>query len=108
LSLPAVVFNLVITPLAYLVARKRGIYGGIPPEYADIANASRVLSDNIITLSQIEEKYDIDINRDVLSTEGREVFDLDPGERPGPRYWLNQRTDIAANEFDDDHTPRAT
>lgn len=108
LSLPAIVFNLVLTPLAYLVARKRNIYQDIPPEYADIANASRVLSENIMKLSQIEKKYDINIDRDALSTEGREVFDLDSGERPGPRYWLNQRADIAANKFDDDHTPRAT
>jgi hypothetical protein len=107
-SLLAIVFNLVITPLAYPIARKRGIYRSIPPEYADIANASRVLSDNIMTLSQIEKKYEIDIDRNALSTEGREVFDLDSGERPGPRYWLNQRADIAANKSDDDHTPPAT
>jgi hypothetical protein len=96
LSLRSVVFNLACVVPAYLLAQRRGVYD-LPSEYADMTRYTDVLPSRIMTLSQIEDAYDIEIDRDALSPEGRDVYDLDPGEHPGPRYWLNERADVAAN-----------
>lgn len=96
LNLRAVVFNLACVVPAYLLAQRRGIYD-LSDEYADMTQYTDVLPSQIMTLSQIEDAYELEIDRDALSDEGREVFDLEVGERPGPRYWLNERAEVAAN-----------
>jgi glycosyltransferase involved in cell wall biosynthesis len=97
LSLLSVLFNLVSAPLAYPIAVRRGIYGGFPEELADMTRYTELLPAHIMTLSQIESEYGITIDRSALSEDGRKIYDLDPGERPGPRYWLNERAEVAAN-----------
>ncbi|RCU47994.1 glycosyltransferase family 2 protein [Haloplanus salinus] len=97
LSFRAIVFNIVCAPLAYLIATRRGVYGGFTAEYADMTRYTVLLPARIMTLSQIEAEYGISIDRDALSTDGCEVYDLEPGEHPGPRYWLNERANVAAN-----------
>lgn len=97
-SLISVLFNTVCSVPAYVIARRRGIYGGFPEEYADMVRYTRILSSKIMTLSQIESVYEIEIDRSKLSEDGLEIYDLDPGEHSGPRYWLNERADIAANQ----------
>jgi glycosyltransferase involved in cell wall biosynthesis len=98
LSLRSIAFNLVCAPVAYLLARHRGIYGGFPDEFADMTRYTERLPARIMALSQIEAEYGLSINRDALSREGQEIYDLEPGEHPGPRYWLNERAPVAANE----------
>jgi len=97
LSLISVLFNLVCAPLAYPIAIRRGVYRGFQKEFADMNRYSKLLPAHIMTLSQIESEYSIAIDRSDLSKEGRNIYDLEPGERPGPRYWLNERTKVAAN-----------
>jgi glycosyltransferase involved in cell wall biosynthesis len=97
LSLLSVLFNLVCAPLAYPMAVHRGVYGEFPEEFADMTRYTELFPEHIMTLSQIESEYGITIDRSTLSEEGRKIYDLDSGERPGPRYWLNERTEVAAN-----------
>jgi hypothetical protein len=52
----------------------------------------------IMTLSQIESEYELTIDRHALTPEGRDIYDLNPGDRQGPRYWLNEYADVAAND----------
>jgi glycosyltransferase involved in cell wall biosynthesis len=97
LSMRSIIFNIACAPIAYLIATQRGVYGGFPPEYEDMVWYTKHLPTHIMTLSQIESKYDLAIDRDVLTPEGREIYDLEPGDRQGPRYWLNEYADVAAN-----------
>lgn len=106
LSLLSVLFNLVGALPAYLIARRRGVYGGFPEEYADMGRYTRILSSRIMTLAQIESEYGIEIDRSQLSDEGREIYDLAPGDLPGPRYWLNERAEVAANRQEKPGEPR--
>lgn len=94
--LRAIAFNLVSAPFAFALAKREGIYD-VPPEIADMENVERLFNDNRMTLSGIESRYDVDIDRTKLSEEGRDVFDLEAGALSGPRFWLGEHSDIAAN-----------
>lgn len=91
----SIAFNLAAAPLAFVIASRAGIYE-LPEEYSDMSKAETALRENIMTLSEIESHYGIDIDRSKLSETGRDIFDCDPRELQPPRLWLNQPADLSA------------
>lgn len=92
-SLPAITFNLVALPLAYLLALREGIYD-LPPEFSDMRTGEELLKTNLFTLTEIEKQYDVDIDRTELTDSGRQIFDCTPDELAPPRLWLNEQIDF--------------
>lgn len=68
-------YDLATFPLAYLDARNRPQYD-TPPKFQKRGTLERVIADNRMTLSEIEETYDISLDRSALSDLGREKLDL--------------------------------
>lgn len=93
-SFPAIIFNLVCTVPAYLRARQIGIYDGLPARYADMTCYNKILPAHKLALADLESYYHIRIDRSELTAKGRDVYDADPSELYGPRYWLNEPLEI--------------
>jgi hypothetical protein len=69
------VYDLATFPLAYLDARNRPQYD-TPSKLQKRGTLERAIADNRMTLSEIEETYDISLDRSALSDLGREKLDL--------------------------------
>jgi glycosyltransferase involved in cell wall biosynthesis len=67
------VFKLLVGVPAYLMAWRRGLYTP-PSAYARMGEVEKERYEHTLTLSEIEQEYGIEINRDKLSPAGRRIF----------------------------------
>ncbi|WP_101297443.1 glycosyltransferase [Halegenticoccus soli] len=68
-------YHLVTFPYAYLLARGRERHDA-PPGFERRGTLERVIHEERRTLSEIEARYGVEIDRSALSETGREVYDL--------------------------------
>lgn len=68
--------HLLIAPFAYLLSLTKPRYDA-PPEFRDIGRYKRALRDIHMTASEIEERFDIEIDWDEVGPRGRALFDID-------------------------------
>lgn len=77
-SFAKLIFDLITYPLAFFISRTKNNYD--PPEPKEKFKKRGVLEKEITnlskTLSEIEDHYDIKINRNKLSKEGQQIFDI--------------------------------
>lgn len=68
--------HLLVAPLAYALSR-RGEQYDTPVEFRDIGNFKHALSEVHMTLSEMEERFDIQVDRESLGPRGVAIFDTD-------------------------------
>jgi hypothetical protein len=56
--------------------------------------ATRALVDNIHTLSGIEHRHGISIDRKKLSAQGRDIYDIESGDEYVTRLWCNNKPSL--------------
>jgi len=66
-------FKLLIGAPAYLTAWRRGLYTP-PGAYADMGKLEKERHERTLTLSEIEQEYQIEVDRNKLSPAGRRIF----------------------------------
>lgn len=93
-ELSAILFNIISTPFAFLMAERQGRYN-VHNELSNMFNAESMLESNKMTLTAIEARYNITIDRSRLSKRGRDVYDINANDHPRPRYYLGERADIS-------------
>lgn len=72
--------HLGIAPIAYLLAQRRGRYDA-PEIFRDIGVYKDALTDIHMTLSEIEERFDVEVDREAIGPRGCAVFDTDSKRR---------------------------
>jgi len=68
--------HLVVAPIAYLLSLTEERYEA-PEEFRDIGVYKDALIDVHMTLSEMEERFDIQVDRDAIGPRGCAVFDTD-------------------------------
>ncbi len=68
--------HLVVAPFAYLLSLRRERYEA-PEKFRDIGAYKDALMEVHMTLSEMEDKFDIEVNRDAIGPRGCAVFDTE-------------------------------
>lgn len=68
--------HLGVAPLAYLLSLREE-RNSAPAEFRDIGDYKKALMDVHMTLSEMEERFDIEVDRDAIGPRGCAVFDVD-------------------------------
>jgi len=68
--------HLLTAPIAYLISLRGNRYD-TPEKYQDIGRYKDELMDAHMTLKQIEERFNIDVDREAIGPRGCAVFDID-------------------------------
>lgn len=68
------IYRLLISPLCYLIALRRGRYPPPAPEYRQMGAVETAIEKHSMTLAEIESEYDVQIDRDALSPHGEQIF----------------------------------
>jgi len=68
------IYRLLISPLCYLIALRRGRYPPPAPEYRRMGAVETAIDEHSMTLAEIESEYGVQIDRDALSLHGEQIF----------------------------------